>query len=99
MGLQHDHVSRASLQQLKPELAVSMTAEKYECSSTEAKCSVRGALCPSSIFLLARDGNLFLPSMYLLQTAVVLYVYCYSSYSKWTRCILSGWKLFPEQVM
>jgi len=66
MGLQHDHVSRASLQQLKPELAVSMTAEKYECSSTEAKCSVRGALCPSSNFLLACDRNLFLPSMYFL---------------------------------
>lgn len=80
MGLQHDHVSRASLQQLKPELAVSMTAEKYERSSTEAKCSVRGALCPSSIFLLARDRNLFHLCIsswtaLLLQTAVVLYVY------------------------
>ena len=73
MGLQHDHVSRVSLQQLKPELAVSLTAEGLECSSTEVKCSVRGALCPQwQVQLLCSMVSSLPLTVLTLQTALIL---------------------------
>ena len=43
MELQHEHMSKASRQQLTPEVSVSLTAEKHEDNnSTGTKCNVRG---------------------------------------------------------
>ena len=42
MELQHEHMSRASRQQLTPEISVSLTAEKHENNNTGMKFNVRG---------------------------------------------------------
>ena len=44
MELQHEHMSKASRQQLTQEVSVSLTAEKHENNSTGKKCNVRGIM-------------------------------------------------------
>ena len=42
LELQQEHMSKASRQQLTPEVSVSLTAEKHENNSTGMKFNVRG---------------------------------------------------------